>query len=798
METPSHPQVPLTQIDIPIRGMSCAGCASGIERTLSAKPGIDEARVNFASEQGRIRFDPQQVSVVEIVGDLERAGYQVPSEAIDLKISGMTCANCASRVESALRRLPSVRAAQVNLATEVAHVAGAFGTMAVADLIQAVEVAGYSATRASSSSDQQAAAEKQEALAARSEFARLLMAAGLTVPLVAPMLLAPFGVQWMLPGWAQLLLASPVQFIFGARFYQGAYRALVARSANMDTLVAMGTSAAFLLSVFHLESHQLLYFESAAVIITLIRLGKWLEARAKRGTTKAMRSLMQLRPDKARVEREGRELEVPAETVARGDIVVVRPGERLPVDGEIIEGQSEFDESLLTGESLPVARAVGGKVIGGSVNGSGFVRIRATSVGDSSLLARVVALVQNAQGSKAPIQALVDRVSGIFVPVVLVISALTFGGWLALGYPTDQAIVAAVSVLVIACPCALGLATPAALTVGTGVAARAGILIKDAESLELAQKVDVVVFDKTGTLTEGRPTVREILSDEPDRILAIACSAQKGSEHPLAEAMRRMASERSLSVPEASDFRALPGRGVVAKVEGRLVSVGSPQFRDDSGLDASPFEAKARELQDEGMTVVWVFDENAVLGAMGIGDELRERSKEAIESLAARRIDSVMLTGDNQRAANAVGKALGVTRVIAEVPPEDKAKHIEALRGQGRVVAMVGDGVNDAPALAASDVSFAMGSGSDVAMHTAGVTLMRSDPTLVLAAIEISQATTRKIRQNLFWAFIYNTVGIPLAAAGLLTPMIAGAAMAFSSVSVLGNALLLRSWKAKK
>lgn len=777
--------------------MSCAGCASGIERTLSAKPGVDEARVNFASEQGRIRFDPHQVSAVEIVGELERAGYQVPSEAIDLKISGMTCASCASRVESALRRLPSVRAAQVNLATEVAHVAGAFGTLAVAELIQAVQAAGYSATRASSSSDQQAAAEKQEALTARSEFARLLMAAGLTVPLVAPMLLTPFGVHWMLPGWAQLLLASPVQFIFGARFYQGAYRALVARSANMDTLVAMGTSAAFLLSVFHLESHQLLYFESAAVIITLIRLGKWLEARAKRGTTKAMRSLMQLRPDKARVEREGRELEVPAETVARGDIVVVRPGERLPVDGEIIEGQSEFDESLLTGESLPVARAVGGKVIGGSVNGSGFVRIRATSVGDSSLLARVVALVQNAQGSKAPIQALVDRVSGIFVPVVLVISALTFGGWMGLGYPADQAIVAAVSVLVIACPCALGLATPAALTVGTGVAARAGILIKDAESLERAQRVDVVVFDKTGTLTEGRPTVREILSDEPDRILAIACSAQKGSEHPLAEAMRRMASERSLNIPEASDFRTLPGRGVVAKVEGRLVSVGSPQFREESGLDAGPFEAKAHELQDGGMTVVWVFDENAVLGAMGIGDELRERSKEAIESLAARRIDSVMLTGDNQRAADAVGKALGVTRVIAEVLPEDKGKHIEALRSQGRVVAMVGDGVNDAPALAAADVSFAMGSGSDVAMHTAGVTLMRSDPTLVLAAIEISQATTRKIRQNLFWAFIYNTVGIPLAAAGLLTPIIAGAAMAFSSVSVLGNALLLRSWKAK-
>jgi Cu+-exporting ATPase len=785
-------------IELPIEGMSCVSCAGRVERALRETAGVDQVAVNFATERASLEVQSGMVSPEQLAQVVEKSGYHVPSETLALKISGMTCASCAGHVEKALLGVGGVQSAQVNLATEVAQVTILKGAEPLEALTAAVAGAGYSAERFLSGQEQREKDELAEARAARAEVRKLWGAVALTVPLVTPMVLAPFGLHVEIPGLVQLALAAPVQVYFGARFYRGATRALRAGTANMDTLVALGTSAAFSLSLFHLAVGRHLYFESAAVIILLVRFGKWLEARAKRGTTKSIRTLMDLRPDTARVERGGKEVEVPAESVGRGDVVVVRPGERLPVDGTILEGESQLDESLLTGESLPVERRVGDRVIGASINGGGLLRIRATDVGEGSMLSRVVALVQNAQGSKAPIQRLVDRVSAVFVPVVLGAAALTALGWIWSGNPLESAIVAAVSVLVIACPCALGLATPAALTVGTGIAARAGILIKDAEALERAQAVDIVIFDKTGTLTVGRPSVREVLSADPDETLALARAAQKGSEHPLSEAVREAAGDRGLSDRTASDFVALAGKGVEARIDGRLVSVGSPRFREERGHTESEFDEEARGFEARGMTVVWVFDEDRVLGALAIGDEVRDSSEEAVTRLKAAGIRTVLLTGDNRAAALAVGESLGIDQIIAEVLPEDKSKHVEGLRGEGHSVAMVGDGVNDAPALAAADVSFAMGSGSDVAMHTAGITLMRPEPTLVFDAIQISTATTRKIKQNLFWAFVYNTVGIPLAALGLLTPMIAGGAMAFSSVSVLTNALLLKTWRPTK
>jgi Cu+-exporting ATPase len=785
-------------VELPIEGMSCVSCAGRVERALRETAGVDRVAVNFSTERASLEVQRGVVSSAELARVVEAAGYHVPTETVALRIRGMTCANCAAHVEKALFGVSGVRSAQVNLATESAQITLVQGSSSLEEMSLAVAAAGYSAERFLSNQEQRDKDELAEAQVANTEIRKLWMTAALAVPLIAPMLLAPVGLHFEIPGPVQLALAAPVQVFFGARFYRGATRALRAGTANMDTLVALGTSAAFLLSLFHLAVGRHLYFESAAVIILLVRFGKWLEARAKRGTTQSIRALIELRPDTARVERESVEVEVPAGSVARGDVVVVRPGERLPVDGILIEGESQLDESLLTGESLPVNRRAGDRVMGASINGEGLLRIRATDVGADSMLSRVVALVQNAQGSRAPIQRLVDRVSAIFVPIVLGAALLTVVGWLVAGEPLERAIVAAVSVLVIACPCALGLATPAALTVGTGVAARAGILIKDAEALERAQVVDVVVFDKTGTLTKGRPSVREILGADPDETLALARAAQKGSEHPLAEAVRKAAGARGLSERAATEFSAFSGRGVEARVEGRLIAVGSPRFKEERGHNGGEFEEETRRFEAQGMTVVWVFDEEQVLGALAIGDEVRESSKEAVMRLKSAGIRTVLLTGDNRAAAEAVGQSLGMDQIIAEVLPEDKSRHVQELLGAGHTVAMVGDGVNDAPALAAADVSFAMSSGSDVAMHTAGITLMRSEPTLVYDAIQISAATTRKIKQNLFWAFVFNTVGIPLAALGLLTPMIAGGAMAFSSVSVLTNALLLRRWRASK
>tara|TARA_R110002096_G_scaffold436021_1_gene665202 strand:+ start:72118 stop:74454 length:2337 start_codon:yes stop_codon:yes gene_type:complete len=778
--------------------MTCASCAARIERVLRKQSGVTEASVNFASSKAAVVFDSNAADAESIAQTIERAGFQIPAETHRLQIGGMTCATCTGRIEKVLTREPGVLSAQVNLASEVATIATRPGVVAIDALIAAVERAGFTAQLVRSSAAEREEHARELSRASTRELSILLMSALLTAPLVAPMVLMVFGIHWMLPGWAQLVLATPVQFIAGARFYTGAWGALRSKSANMDVLVAMGTTAAFVLSTVLMSRGGELYFEGAAAVITFVRLGKWLETRAKRGTSQAIRALMDLRPELARVRRGEREIEVPPETVGRGEIVIVRPGERVPVDGKITEGESQLDESLLTGESLPQSKGVGDEVTGGSVNGTGLLAIETTTVGDDSTLARIVQLVEEAQSSKAPIQKTVDRISEVFVPIVVLVALVTLVGWLVAGVATEVAVINAVSVLVIACPCALGLATPAALMVGTGAAAKAGILIKDAPALERTRDVTLVVFDKTGTLTEGKPEVREVLSEEPERLLSLAAAVQYGSEHPLASGIRQAAADRDLQVQPASEFIAIAGKGVRGVVDGQVVHVGSPRLMTELGFDVGAWQERAAELEGQGMTVVWVVENSQIVGGIGIGDRPRDGAREALQGLAAAGIKTLMLTGDNRAAANAIASDLGVGRVIAEVLPGEKAEAVAALQKEGHVVAMVGDGVNDAPALAVADVGFAMGSGSDVAMHTAGVTLMRSEPALVGDAISISRATTRKIHQNLFWAFAYNTVGIPLAAFGLLSPMVAGAAMALSSVSVLSNALLLRRWRPSK
>jgi Cu+-exporting ATPase len=786
---------------LPIEGMTCATCAGRVEKALNALPAV-EATVNLASENADIRYDPERVAGFEIAAAVQRAGYGVPQETRELAVTGMTCATCALRVEKALSAIPGVARAEVNLATERASVAGIAGVLRPADLIAAARRAGYDAellTGDGARDRELAAAEKRRM---KAEGLRLAAAVALSAPLLAPMA----GV--MLPGWLQLILATPVQLIIGARFYIGAWKALRARVGNMDLLVSLGTSAAYFYSLYLLlvrPPGTALYFDSAAVVIALVTLGKWLEARAKRSTTAQIRALMALRPERARIERAGGEVEVPAAAVAVGDVVVVRPGERLPVDGAVIGGRSEVDESLLTGESLPVAKAPGDRVTGGSINGSGLLRIETNAVGEDSTLARIVALVAGAQAKKAPVQRLVDRVASVFVPVVVGIALLAFLGWWLIAGNFAAGIIAAVAVLVIACPCSLGLATPTALMVGTGVAAKAGILIRDAEALEGAHRLGTVVLDKTGTITEGKPVVTDIVPNglaERD-LLRLAAAAQTGSEHPLARAVLQKARElesedRSASLPPLEHFESHAGKGLTARIDGRRLVIGNCRLMRENGIPIEKGNARAEDLEGKGRTVMWVATldpQPEWLGLIAVADPIKPTAAAAVRHLHEIGIETVLLTGDNQRIAAAVAAQLGIPRLRAGVLPGEKAAEVRRLQAEGRRVGMVGDGVNDAPALAAADVGIAMGTGADVAMQTAGVTLMRGDPLLIADAIAVSRATYRKIRQGLFWAFIYNVIGMPAAALGLLSPMIAGAAMALSSVSVVSNALLLRRWR---
>ena len=732
---------------------------------------------------------------------------QAPSNEFTLAIEGMTCASCVGRVERALCKLPFVVEATVNLASETARVKVNSEDRLEA-LIAAIEHAGYSAHVPIDSLDSTTGtgdAGEPEVDPAQAEARRVGLAVALAAPLVLPMLLAPFGIHAMLPAWLQCLLASPVQFILGARFYRAGWAALRAGTGNMDLLVAMGTSAGWGLSTWlwwtappgH-SPH--LYYEASAVVVALVLLGKYLERRAKRQTTAAIRALQSLRPESARRIEHGVERTVSLARLQVGDRVVVRPGERLPVDGRILDGSTQIDESMLTGEPLPAARQVGDRVVGGSINGASRIEIEVTASVTESVLAQIVRRVEDAQAAKAPIQRIVDQVSAVFVPVVVGIAVLTALGWVLTGHDFEHALIAAVAVLVIACPCALGLATPAAIMAGTGVAARHGILIKDAEALERAHAVNVVVFDKTGTLTVGRPTVVEALPAagvSRDQLLAWAAGLQQGSEHPLSRAVTEALPAGTI-VASAQKIQALPGRGIAGDVDGRSLRLGSTRLLRELGARVSPeLEATSQSHQAQGHTVSWLIEgSDRVLGLLSFGDVLKPSAREAIAQLQHRGLRCVLLSGDNRGAAEAVGQALGLTEVIAEVLPDEKAQHINILKDSpGAVVAMVGDGINDAPALASADVGFAMGTGTDVAMHTAAITLMRGDPLLVPAALDISARTVRKIRQNLFWAFAYNVVGIPLAALGLLSPVIAGAAMAASSVSVMTNALLLARWR---
>ena len=743
--------------------------------------------------------------------------------SLDIGIGGMTCASCVTRVEKALNRLPGVSEASVNLATESARVTvqGLGRTEALARLSRAVRDAGYEPRRPQAMDD----APPTGWLGLPADAWPVLLGALLSLPLVLPMVGDLVGRHWMLPAWAQFLLATPVQFVLGARFYKAGWHALKAGTGNMELLVAIGTTAGWALSTWlwwRADAGEMvhLYYEGSAVVITLVLLGKWLEARARRQTTEAIRALHALRPEVAHLMPDGVKREtltdVPVDELLPGDLIRVLPGERFAADGTVVSGQTQADESMLTGEAMPVPKAPGDAVTGGSLNGDGALEVRVRAVGAQSVLSRIIGLVQDAQAGKAPVQRLVDRVAAVFVPVVVVLALITLGGWLWTGAPVEEALLHAVAVLVIACPCALGLATPAAIMAGTGVAARHGILIKDVQALELAHRVDTVAFDKTGTLTQGRPRLQLIEAragvDELSVLRTAAC-LQEQSAHPLAQAVVRAAREQGLSWQpgDAEAVQSVTGRGSQGRVQGIELALGSLRWMEELAVDLGPLAEVAAQAQAQGHSVSALASRSvagwSVLAVLAFGDEPKPGSAPALAELRQRGMRLFMVSGDNRGAAEAMARRLGLDpaagEVLAEVLPGDKAAIVQRLRqadsGQPHVVAMVGDGVNDAPALAAADVGMAMGHGegasSDVAMHAAGITLMRGDPLLVAAALDISRRTVGKIRQNLFWAFAYNVAGIPLAALGYLSPVVAGAAMALSSVSVVANALLLKRWK---
>ena len=790
-EAPQH-------LDLPLSGMTCAACAARIEKVLNRLPGV-QASVNLASERARVELVSSETSPQQVVASIEKAGFGVPQQTVELGIEGMTCAACSTRLEKVLNRLPGVEAA-VNLAAERARVRYVPGVADTVVLIAAVEKAGFKARLANDMSREE---EKAKKLAVyRAELRRFWISAALTVPLVAQMVTMFSGDlqhhQDVLPRWLQLLLATPVQFWIGWRFYDGGWKALRGGGANMDVLVALGTTMAYAFSLvvtlFGLE-HLHVYFEASAAVITLVLLGKLLEARAKAKTTAAIEALVRLQPKTARVERDGQLVELDAGLLIPGDIFIVRPGESMPVDGEVLDGASSVNEAMLTGESMPVAKAAGDRVFAATSNGEGMLRCKATGVGEHTLLAGIIRMVAEAQGSKAPVQRLADRISAIFVPVVCAIALVTFVGWWSFGGDFAEALVNAVAVLVIACPCALGLATPTAIMVGTGQGARAGILVKNAEALERAEKISVLGVDKTGTLTRGEPVVTDLLplALDSDEALRLAAGLEQGSEHPLARAILQRA-QSSAALAKLSDFRAIPGKGVEGTLDGRRLQLGAPEWF--TGVEL-PLD-RVSTLQASGKTVVVLVENKVALALLAIADPLRETSRAAVARLKSMGLRVVMLTGDNAATAAAIAAEAGIDDFRAGILPGDKAAAVESLRSAGQIVAMVGDGINDAPALAAADISFAIGAGSDAAIEAADMTLVRSDLNGIADAILLSRATLGKIRQNLFFAFIYNILGIPLAALGMLNPVIAGAAMAMSSVSVVSNSLLLRRWRGAK
>ena len=801
----------------PVTGMTCATCAGTIADSLNELEGVLQADVNLATERASVTFDPEKVDVAKMRRAVEDAGYGVVMNELTLSIGGMSCASCVNTVEEAVGELDGVLSASVNLVTEKLTVRYDPQRVRVAQIKKAVVDAGYEVIEAQTLDLEKEMREKET----RRQRSLLALSLVLAVPTMLIMLIMDFTDLWhhFLMEWGNLImfaLATPVQFIAGYQFYIGAYKALRNRTANMDTLIAVGTSAAYFYSVAVIFAPGLVamdhvYFDSSAMIVALILFGKYLEAKAKGSTSEAIKRLMGLQAKTARVIRDGQEVEMSVDDLDVGDVMVVRPGEKIPTDGAVIDGRSSVDESIITGESLPVSKEEGSDVIGATVNGSGLLRVRATKVGKDTALAQIVKLVEDAQVAKAPIQRLADRVSAIFVPTVITIALVAFLIWYFLGVPAFASgepaftfsLTIFITVLVIACPCALGLATPTAIMVGTGKGAENGILIKGGDSLEVAGTVDTVVFDKTGTLTEGRPEVVEVLSFDAScpNMLSMVASAEVGSEHPLGEAIVRKAKADGLEMFDIEGFEGLAGKGVKAKVKGREIVVGNRGLLEEMGLPLGEREKDVASLEERGMTAVLIVIDGRLCGAIGIADVLKPTSAEAVAELKRMGIEVVMITGDNRRTAQAIAKKLGIEKVLAEVLPGDKAKEVSRLQSEGRKVAMVGDGINDAPALAQADVGMAIGSGTDVAVEAGNIVLIKDDPRDAVAAIQLSRQTMRKIRQNLFWAFGYNTAGIPVAAGVLypflgilLSPIIAAGAMAFSSVSVVSNAALLKRY----
>ncbi len=804
----------ITSLSFPVRGMTCAACAGTIERVLNKFPGVD-ARVNFASERVQLDYDRTQVEASALIDSIGKAGFSVPPETVALDITGMSCAACAAGIEGVLGKTPGVVSGAVNFASAKARVEYTPGVVDVSEIIAKIGKAGFGASEVRDmDATEMAAREGREKAEWRREVGVFAFAALLTLPFMVQMVVMfdPSHLEHLLSGhhneilprWLQWLLATPVQFWAGARFYKGAYKSLRSGTANMDVLVALGTTMAYLFSAVVTALslyHHHVYFEASAAIITLILLGRLLESRAKRKTTSAIRALLNLKPKTAKVERDGKIVEVDAGSLVVGDIFLVAAGESVPVDGEVISGNSNVDEAMLSGESMPVVKEPGSRLFAATVNQYGMLRARATGVGADTMLAQIIRMVDEAQGSKAPIQHLVDKIASIFVPVVVVIAALTlFITWGVTGV-FATALVHAVAVLVIACPCSLGLATPTAIMVGTGLGARAGILIRNAEVLERARGLKTLVVDKTGTLTQGRPEVTDVLVAETGGetgLLRLASALEIGSEHPLAKAILKYAEAQGMEPPAVEGFDTIPGKGVKGRVDGRDVILGSPAWLVESGVEGGMLLQRAQAVQAQGKTVVGVAMDGVIAGYIAIADKLRDTSREAVSKLQARGIDVVMMTGDNRHTAKAIADQVGITHFAAEVLPQNKAEEVQRLQqAKGGHVGMVGDGINDAPALAAADVSFAVGAGSDIAIEAADVVLVKGDLRGVATAIDLSAATLRKIRQNLFFAFFYNVLGIPLAAFGLLNPVIAGAAMAMSSISVVSNSLLLNRWRPK-
>ncbi|WP_239725123.1 MULTISPECIES: heavy metal translocating P-type ATPase [unclassified Mammaliicoccus] len=788
------------QTTVGVTGMTCAACSSRIEKVLNRMDSVD-AKVNLTTEKASVSFDPEQSSLKDITNKIEKLGYGVLTEKAELDVFGMTCAACSSRIEKVLNRQEGIEQATVNLTTEQANIEYNPEIVDIKAIIDKIKKLGYDAQAKSEMKNKETHKQKE----IKQMKLKLIISAVLSLPLFMTMLVHLFNVQlpsiFMNP-WFQFILATPVQFVIGWQFYIGAYKNIRNGGANMDVLVVLGTSAAYFYSLYeaiktigNLEYMPHLYFETSAVLITLILFGKYLEQRAKSQTTNALSSLLNLQAKEARVIREDKEMMIPVEEVVVGDVLRIKPGEKIPVDGKVIKGNTSIDESMITGESIPVEKSIDEALIGSTINKNGSIEMKATKVGSDTALASIVKVVEEAQGSKAPIQRLADVISGYFVPIVVGIAILTFVIWITLVNPGqfEGALVAAIAVLVIACPCALGLATPTSIMVGTGKAAESGILFKGGGHLERTHQLNAIVLDKTGTITKGKPEVTDFTGD--DETLQLLASAERGSEHPLAEAIVAYATEKDLTLKDVSSFDAIPGHGIKATIDGNEILVGNRKLMTDAQISVNQVEETLTNFEHQGKTAMLMAVNGQYKGVVAVADTIKETAPEAIKLMQDEGLEVIMLTGDNERTAQAIAKQVGIDSVIAEVLPEEKSNEIKALQDKGKKVAMVGDGVNDAPALVVADIGIAIGTGTEVAIEAADVTILGGELLLIPKAIKISHATIKNIKQNLFWAFGYNTAGIPIAALGLLAPWIAGAAMALSSVSVVTNALRLKRVK---